>query len=50
MGVRHPSEISEAFGRAFNKRDMDALLALYMDNAILTYIARFGAGVCVKAL
>jgi uncharacterized protein (TIGR02246 family) len=36
MGVRQPEDISEAFGTSFNKRDKTALLALYMETAILT--------------
>jgi uncharacterized protein (TIGR02246 family) len=36
MGVRKPEDISEMFGAYFNKRDKAALLALYIDTAILT--------------
>jgi uncharacterized protein (TIGR02246 family) len=36
MGVRQPADISEAFGRSFNNRDKNALLALYTETAILT--------------
>lgn len=36
MGVRQPADISAAFGDCFNTRDKTALLALYIDTAILT--------------
>lgn len=36
MGVKSPSDITDAFGKLFNARDRDGLLDLYAEDALLT--------------
>lgn len=36
MSVRTPEEMHPAFTAAFNARDLDALMELYEDNAVIT--------------
>ncbi len=36
MGVKTPAEMPQTFGRLFNEGDIDGLLALYTEGAMLT--------------
>ena len=36
MGVKSPAEMPETFGRLFNEQNLDGLLALYTEGAMLT--------------